>query len=105
LNNEEDVSEIIGEFLDYFPEQLDLIRQMKSDQAYQKLRQIVHKFKGSVSNFQASKIMETCREIEAVLDKKDCKIDGDDEKQLEEKIAILEKQVNALAGKLRKLLK
>ena len=49
--------------------------------------------------------METCREIEAVLDKKDCKIDGDDEKQLEEKIAILEKQVNALAGKLRKLLK
>ena len=105
LNNEDDVEEIIGEFLDYFPEQLDLIKQMKRDEAYQKLRQIVHKFKGSVSNFQAAKIMETSREIEAILDKKDCNIESDDEKVLEEKIAVLENQVNELAGKLRELLK
>ncbi len=64
LENSKDVREIVSDFLDYYPHQLKLIKEIANNKQYEELANSVHKLKGSVSNFDAEQVIDTLKRIE-----------------------------------------
>jgi len=71
LENSSDVQEIVSDFLDYYPQQLHLIKEKANENDYKVLANLVHKLKGSVSNFGAEKVVEILEKFEICAKKKD----------------------------------
>ena len=73
LENTDDVQEIVSDFLDYYPHQLQLIKEKANEKSYVDLANVVHKLKGSVSNFDAEKVAEILKELEVFAKEEDQK--------------------------------
>src|SRR6056297_3381784 len=64
LENTSDVQEIVSDFLDYYPHQLHLIKEKVNQNAFNDMGNLVHKLKGSVSNFDAEKVVSVLTKLE-----------------------------------------
>ncbi len=64
LENSSDVQEIVSDFLNYYPHQVHLIKERSNQGDYKVLANLVHKLKGSVSNFDAEKVVEVLEKLE-----------------------------------------
>src|SRR6056297_2038766 len=64
LENTTDVQEIVSDFLDYYPNQLHLIKEKANQNAFNDMGNLVHKLKGSVSNFDAERVIDVLKELE-----------------------------------------
>lgn len=98
LENADDVQEIVSDFLDYYPHQLHLIKERANENAYADLANLVHKLKGSVSNFEAEKVVGVLKELEAFAKE-------EDNASIEHSLLKLETELENLKSYLVKLLK
>ncbi|HOO31808.1 MAG TPA: response regulator [Thermotogota bacterium] len=64
LGNMDDVVEIINDFISYYPEQLEKMQSAYDDSDWTTLKDLAHKLKGSVSNFEADQVVTCCKKIE-----------------------------------------
>lgn len=64
LGNRDDVVEIINDFISYYPEQLKNIQEAYEESDWGRLKDLAHKLKGSVSNFEAEQVVDCCKNIE-----------------------------------------
>ncbi len=71
LENTSDVQEIVSDFLQYYPDQLNLIKRKASENAFNEMADLVHKLKGSTSNFEAEKVVKILKKLEDCAKEKD----------------------------------
>jgi CheY-like chemotaxis protein/HPt (histidine-containing phosphotransfer) domain-containing protein len=64
LGNLDDVIEIINDFIHYYPDQLKKIQTAYENTEWDVLKDLAHKLKGSVSNFEAERVVDCCKKIE-----------------------------------------
>jgi HPt (histidine-containing phosphotransfer) domain-containing protein len=64
LGNKDDVVEIIKDFVNYYPLQLEKIQKAYNSTDWLTLKNLSHKLKGSVSNFEAEIVVNCCKNIE-----------------------------------------
>jgi len=70
LENPADVHEIVSDYLEYYPRQIQLIKEKADQRAYDELANVAHKLKGSVSNFDAEQVVNYLKNLELSAEKK-----------------------------------
>jgi len=71
FDNSSDVREIVSDFLEYYPHQLSLIKQKAKEKSFDEFAELVHKLKGSTSNFEAEKVVDTLKKLEVYAGQSD----------------------------------
>ncbi|MFW6248237.1 MAG: Hpt domain-containing protein, partial [Bacteroidota bacterium] len=95
LENSTDVREILSDFLDYYPHQLQLIKEKATKNAFIEMANQVHKLKGSLSNFDAEKATEILKNLEEYVKE-------ENKKAIEEYLVKLENELEILKSYLLK---
>jgi len=95
FDNTSDVREIITDFLGYYPRQLSLIKQKVKEKSFDEMAALVHKLKGSTSNFEAEKVVDILKKLEICASQ--C-----DQESIERLMLLLETELESLKNYLLK---